>query len=164
MSKPASTSANLARGYPIAVVAAAFLSTTAIFIRHLTQTYQVPALVLALWRDVFVALTLLPVSGAALPRAAAGEPPAPAVPGSLRPGAVDLQRAMDAVGRPERGGGRHRDGVLLGRVHRPAGPVAAQGTPGLGQAPGGGPQPGGLRPGLRCARPGGLARSTWLAS
>ena len=61
MSRQASSSANLAHGYPIAVVAAAFLSTTAIFIRHLTQTYQVPALVLALWRDVFVALTLLPV-------------------------------------------------------------------------------------------------------
>jgi drug/metabolite transporter (DMT)-like permease len=37
------------------------LSTTAIFIRYLTQTFQMPALVLAFWRDLFVALTLLPV-------------------------------------------------------------------------------------------------------
>jgi drug/metabolite transporter (DMT)-like permease len=39
------------------------LSTTAIFIRYLTQTYQMPALVLAFWRDLIVALTLLPVLG-----------------------------------------------------------------------------------------------------
>jgi drug/metabolite transporter (DMT)-like permease len=43
------------------VVSAVILSTTAIFIRYLTQTYQLPALVLAFWRDLFVALTLLPV-------------------------------------------------------------------------------------------------------
>jgi len=45
------------------VVSAVILSTTAIFIRYLTQTYQIPALVLAFWRDLFVALTLLPVLG-----------------------------------------------------------------------------------------------------
>lgn len=49
------------RGYAIALVSAAILSTTAIFIRYLTQTYHLPALVLATWRDGFVALTLLPV-------------------------------------------------------------------------------------------------------
>lgn len=54
---------NLARGYPIAVIAAAILSTTAIFIRYLTQTYHIPALVLAFWRDIFVGLTLLPALG-----------------------------------------------------------------------------------------------------
>lgn len=52
---------NLTRGYSIAVVSAVILSTTAIFIRYLTQTYQIPALILAFWRDLFVALTLLPV-------------------------------------------------------------------------------------------------------
>ncbi len=51
---------NLKRGYPIAVAASVVLSTTAIFIRHLTQTYQLPALVLAFWREVFVAAALLP--------------------------------------------------------------------------------------------------------
>ncbi len=39
------------------------LSTTAIFIRYLTQTYQIPSLVLAFWRDVFVVLTLLAAFG-----------------------------------------------------------------------------------------------------
>ena len=50
---------HLTRGYSIALVSAIILSTTAIFIRHLTQTYHMPALVLACWRDGFVALSLL---------------------------------------------------------------------------------------------------------
>jgi drug/metabolite transporter (DMT)-like permease len=57
---PASNSSHLTRGYTVALISAAILSTTAIFIRYLTQTYAVPALVLAFWRDVFVVLTLLP--------------------------------------------------------------------------------------------------------
>jgi len=59
--------ANLARGYTIALISAIFLSTTAIFIRHLTLTYHMPALVLAFWRDVFVVLTLLLVMGIVRP-------------------------------------------------------------------------------------------------
>ena len=47
------------RGYTIAVISAIFLSTTAIFIRHLTSNYQLPALVLAMWRNVFVVCTLI---------------------------------------------------------------------------------------------------------
>lgn len=58
----ASTS-DLRSGYPVALLSAAILSTTAIFIRYLTQTYDMPALVLAFWRDGLVALTLLPVLG-----------------------------------------------------------------------------------------------------
>jgi drug/metabolite transporter (DMT)-like permease len=58
---------DLARGYPIAVVAAVILSTTAIFIRYLTQTYSIPALVLAFWRDSFVAVTMLIVLGVLRP-------------------------------------------------------------------------------------------------
>jgi drug/metabolite transporter (DMT)-like permease len=54
---------HLTRGYAIALAAAAILSTTAIFIRHLTLTYHIPALVLAFWRDGFVCVTLLPVLG-----------------------------------------------------------------------------------------------------
>jgi drug/metabolite transporter (DMT)-like permease len=50
---------NLARGYPIALISAVILSATAIFIRYLTTTYQIPALVLAFWRELIVALTLL---------------------------------------------------------------------------------------------------------
>ena len=60
MPDPETAQANLNRGYLIAVVSAAILSTTAIFIRYLTETYQIPALVLAFWRDVFVVLTLVP--------------------------------------------------------------------------------------------------------
>lgn len=51
------------RGYIAALLAAAFLSTTAIFIRYLTQNYNLPPLVLAVWRNVFVVMTLLPVLG-----------------------------------------------------------------------------------------------------
>ncbi len=65
MQRPISN--RLSRGYSIAVVSAAILSTTAIFIRYLTQTYQIPALVLAFWRDTFVMLTLLPVLGVIRP-------------------------------------------------------------------------------------------------
>jgi drug/metabolite transporter (DMT)-like permease len=58
---PATVRTSAARGYPIAVAAAAILSTTAIFIRYLTSSYHLPALVLAFWRDGFVMLTLLVV-------------------------------------------------------------------------------------------------------
>lgn len=57
----------LTRGYTVALISAAILSTTAIFIRHLSQTYALPALVLAFWRDGLVALTLLPVLGVLRP-------------------------------------------------------------------------------------------------
>ncbi len=51
---------DLNRGYAIAVVSAVVLSTTAIFIRHLTVTYQMPPLVLAFWRNAFVVAILAP--------------------------------------------------------------------------------------------------------
>ena len=60
---PISSSPSTGRGYAIALTSAAILSTTAIFIRHLTETYHIPALVLAFWRDVFVALTLVILLG-----------------------------------------------------------------------------------------------------
>jgi drug/metabolite transporter (DMT)-like permease len=59
MPTPETNPSDLARGYSIALISAVVLSTTAIFIRHLTQTYQIPALVLAFWRDLLVSLTLL---------------------------------------------------------------------------------------------------------
>lgn len=58
---------NLVRGYPTALLSAAILSTTAILIRYLTQTYSMPPLLLAFWRDFFVALTLLLVLRSLLP-------------------------------------------------------------------------------------------------
>ncbi|WP_420632393.1 DMT family transporter [Candidatus Leptofilum sp.] len=48
-----------ARGYLVALASSATLSTTAIFIRYLTETYQIPPLLLAFWRSFFVLLTLL---------------------------------------------------------------------------------------------------------
>jgi drug/metabolite transporter (DMT)-like permease len=59
-SHPPSTSRS-AGGYAVALLSAAILSTTAVLIRHLTQAYAVPALVLALWRDALAAITLLPI-------------------------------------------------------------------------------------------------------
>ncbi len=58
---------NLTRGYLVALAAAACLSTTAIFIRYLSLTYHVPALVLAFWRDAMAVATLLPVLALARP-------------------------------------------------------------------------------------------------
>ena len=51
--------AHSTRGYLVCVVAITLLSTTAIFIRYLTETTHIPALVLAFWRDLFVALALI---------------------------------------------------------------------------------------------------------
>lgn len=61
MSNTTPNKSHLTRGYTIALISAAILSTTAIFIRYLTQTYHLPALILAFWRDFFVFLTLLPI-------------------------------------------------------------------------------------------------------
>jgi drug/metabolite transporter (DMT)-like permease len=60
---PGPEKTGLTRGYVVALVSAAILSTTAIFIRYLTQSYRLPPLVLAFWRDCFVALSLLCVLG-----------------------------------------------------------------------------------------------------
>jgi drug/metabolite transporter (DMT)-like permease len=68
MSLPASQPTHLTRGYVAALASAGFLSTTAIFIRYLTQTYQMPAMVLACWRDFFVAFSLLPILGLVSPK------------------------------------------------------------------------------------------------
>ena len=51
-------SSRLARGYLICVTATVFWSFTGIFIRYLIETYHLPPLVLAFWRDAFVALAL----------------------------------------------------------------------------------------------------------
>ncbi len=59
---------NITRGYITALISAGILSTTAIFIRYLTETYQIPALILAFWRELFVALCLLPILGLVRPQ------------------------------------------------------------------------------------------------
>ncbi len=47
------------KGYPIALLSAVILSTSAIFVRHLTETYGLPPIILSFWRDLFVAMVLL---------------------------------------------------------------------------------------------------------
>lgn len=54
-----SSQSTLTRGYTVALISSVILSTTAVFIRYLTQTYQIEPLVLAFWRALFVVLTLL---------------------------------------------------------------------------------------------------------
>ena len=63
MSEKPTSQADLGRGYLTALGSAVFLSTTAIFIRHLTQINHMPALILAYWRDFFAVITLLFVMG-----------------------------------------------------------------------------------------------------
>ena len=46
------------KGFAIALLSALIISTSAVLIRHLTETYQLPALVLAFWRALFVVLVL----------------------------------------------------------------------------------------------------------
>ena len=57
-----------AQGYTAALVSAVFLSTTSIFIRYLVTNFDMPPLVLAFWRNVFVVATLLPVMLVVSPR------------------------------------------------------------------------------------------------
>jgi drug/metabolite transporter (DMT)-like permease len=56
---PSTSASHLTRGYLICLAATLALAFTGIFIRYLSLTYQVPPLVLAFWRDVFVTLILL---------------------------------------------------------------------------------------------------------
>ncbi|MBN2387179.1 MAG: DMT family transporter [Anaerolineales bacterium] len=62
-----SSPAHLSRGYLTGLTCALVFSSTGIFIRHLTQTYGLPALVLAFWRDLFVVLSLILVLGLVRP-------------------------------------------------------------------------------------------------
>lgn len=63
-----SNNSQLTRGYSIALVSSAILSTTGIFIRILTRDYSLPPLILAFWRDTLVLLTLLLVLACFRPR------------------------------------------------------------------------------------------------
>ncbi|HNX32040.1 MAG TPA: EamA family transporter [Holophaga sp.] len=59
--------ADPARGYALAFLSAIILSTTAIFIRHLSEGYRLPSLVLAFWRAGFAAGTLFGIMGIVCP-------------------------------------------------------------------------------------------------
>jgi drug/metabolite transporter (DMT)-like permease len=56
------------RGFAFALTAALMLSITTILVRYTTETYKIPALVLAFWRDVFMALTLALILGIFRPK------------------------------------------------------------------------------------------------
>lgn len=64
----------MTRGYIICLTGTVIWSTTAIFIRYLTETYRLPPLVLAFWRDLFVAGTLAVVFHFAAPHLLRLEP------------------------------------------------------------------------------------------
>jgi drug/metabolite transporter (DMT)-like permease len=57
----------LTKGYLIALVGTAIWSATAVFIRYLTETYHMPPLVVAFWRDLLVSITLIVVFTALAP-------------------------------------------------------------------------------------------------
>jgi drug/metabolite transporter (DMT)-like permease len=59
---------NFNRGYLIALLSAAILSTTGILIRYLTLDYHLPALILAFWRDVIMSITLVILLGIFRPK------------------------------------------------------------------------------------------------
>jgi len=63
MEESSTPKSNFNRGYLIALLSAAILSTTGILIRYLTLNFQLPALILAFWRDVIMAITLLVILG-----------------------------------------------------------------------------------------------------
>lgn len=52
---------NTRRGYLVAILSALILAWTGIFIRYVTVNYQMPALILAFWRNLFVTVVLLPI-------------------------------------------------------------------------------------------------------
>lgn len=63
MEESSTPKSNFNRGYLIALLSAAILSTTGILIRYLTLNFHLPALILAFWRDVIMAITLVVILG-----------------------------------------------------------------------------------------------------
>lgn len=57
----------LTQGYLICLAATTLWSTTGVLIRYLTEHFQLPALVLAFWRDLIVSVALLLVLGVFMP-------------------------------------------------------------------------------------------------
>ena len=54
-----STASSYSRGYAIALTATVLWSSTGILISYINRTYSLPSLVLAFWRDLFVALGMI---------------------------------------------------------------------------------------------------------
>ena len=58
---PPAHAGQITRGYLICLVGTVLWSSTAVFIRYLTENYQLPPFVLAFWRDLCLAVALLVV-------------------------------------------------------------------------------------------------------
>lgn len=59
MTTPLPSPRTLSKGYLIAFIGTLIWSTTAIIIRHLTNQWHMPPIVLAFWRDLFVCIALV---------------------------------------------------------------------------------------------------------
>lgn len=59
LASPAKVSKSLTRGYLICFVGTVLWSSTAVFIRYLTENFHLPPLVLAFWRDLILTLALV---------------------------------------------------------------------------------------------------------
>jgi len=55
------TMSNLAKGYVIAIIGIVMWSTTGVFLSYLLTNYDLPALTLAFWRNLFVCVALAPI-------------------------------------------------------------------------------------------------------
>lgn len=61
MTQPTPDQQQLNRGFLVALASAVILSFTAILISLIATRYQLPALVLAFWREIFVSFCMLPI-------------------------------------------------------------------------------------------------------
>lgn len=59
--------ATSSKGYPIALLSAVFLSTTAVLVKHLADVYGLPPIILSFWRALFMAIVLLIILGLVRP-------------------------------------------------------------------------------------------------
>ena len=58
MATTANANASNTKGYYLALLCSIILSTTGVFIRYLTEHYNMPPLVIAFWRDAFTAIVV----------------------------------------------------------------------------------------------------------
>ena len=58
---PTSAASSTSRGFLIALISAAALAFTGILIHLVSEDYQLPALIIAFWRDIFVVVCLTPI-------------------------------------------------------------------------------------------------------
>ena len=94
-------------GYITALGSAVFLSLTSIFISYLNINFQLPALVLAFWREIIVASILLIIFALFKRGSTAWRQSASSLFSNLRFCAGALQCPLDGFRHAERGSGKH---------------------------------------------------------